>query len=40
VKEPARSEVGSTVRYYLFAFLAFVLAAEVVADLQSGVLVT
>ena len=36
VKEAARPEVGSWVRYYLFAFLAFVLAAEVAADLQSG----
>ena len=36
VKEPARSELGSRVRYYLFAALAFVLAAEVGLDLQSG----
>lgn len=34
--QPARSEMGSRLRYYLFAFLAFVLATEVVVDLQSG----
>ena len=36
VVEPARSDVGSWLRYYLFAFLAFVLAVEVGIDLQSG----
>jgi hypothetical protein len=36
VVEPARSEVGSWLRYYLFTFLAFVLAVEVGIDLQSG----
>lgn len=36
VTEPARTELSSRVRYYLFAFLAFVLAGEVIADLQSG----
>ena len=36
VVEPARSQLGSRVRYYLYAFLAFCLGAEVVADLQSG----
>lgn len=34
--QPARSEMSSRLRYYLFAFLAFVLASEVVVDLQSG----
>lgn len=33
---PARSELGSRIRYYLFAFLAFVLASEVAVDLTSG----
>jgi len=36
VVQPARSEMSSRLRYYLFAFLAFVLATEVVVDLQSG----
>jgi hypothetical protein len=36
VKDPARSEVSSRLRSYLFAFLAFLLSAEVVADLRSG----
>lgn len=36
VVQPARSEMSSRLRYYLFAFLAFVLASEVVVDLQSG----
>ncbi|PRW51121.1 hypothetical protein C2E21_5514 [Chlorella sorokiniana] len=35
VVQPARTEMGSRLRYYLFAFLAFVLASEVVFDLQS-----
>lgn len=35
VAAPARSELGSRIRYYLFAFLAFVLASEVAVDLTS-----
>lgn len=35
VAAPARSELGSRIRYYLFAFLAFVLASEVAVDLAS-----
>jgi hypothetical protein len=36
VKQPAKSELTSWVRYYLYGFLAFVLIAEVLTDLQSG----
>lgn len=35
VKQPAKSELTSWVRYYLYGFLAFVLIAEVMTDLQS-----
>lgn len=35
VKEPARTEISSRARFYLFALLAFLLAAQGVTDLAS-----